>query len=122
MRAGLERHIHGRPTRCGARAAQGLDLGMRAAAGLRPAAPDDHLPCPTVMNDHGADRRIGPGAPQPAAPERQRERHEAHVRLIRVRLDHLQCQGPIFSSDDATRLVAPFHDITREHALRSPIC
>ena len=48
---------------------------MRAAAGLGPAAPDDHA----ILDDDGADRRIGPGAPEPAAAERECELHEAQI-------------------------------------------
>ena len=48
---------------------------MRAAAGLGPAAPDDH----PVLDDDGADCRIGPGTPEPAVTERERELHEAQI-------------------------------------------
>ena len=41
MRAGLERHVKRRAARGRAGAAQRLDLRMRPAAGLRPAAADD---------------------------------------------------------------------------------
>ena len=47
-------------------APQRLDLGMRPATRLGPAATDDDA----ILDDHGADRRIGPGAPEPAAAER----------------------------------------------------
>ena len=52
-----------------------LGLGMRPAAGLGPAAADDHA----VLDDDRADRRIGPGAAEPAAAERQRKLHEALI-------------------------------------------
>ena len=83
MRAWLERDVQrrakGRVICPRAGAAQRLDLGMRPAAGLRPAAADDHA----ILDDDRADRRIGPGAAQPAAAERQRERHEAGVIALR---------------------------------------
>ena len=57
--------------------AQRLDFGMRAAAVLRPAAPDDDA----VLHDHRADRRVRPGVAETAAAERKGERHEAGVVL-----------------------------------------
>ena len=75
MRARLERHVHRGALRRLLGAAQRLDLGMRAAAGLRPAAADDDA----ILDDHRADRRIGPGVAEPAPAERERQRHEARV-------------------------------------------
>ncbi len=72
MRAGLERDIQCRANCRLTRAAQRLDLGMRPAAGLRPAAADNHA----ILDDDRADRRIGPGAAKPAPAEAQSQRHE----------------------------------------------
>ena len=65
MRARLERDVEGRAARGLAGAAQGLDLGMRPAAGLGPAAADDPRRPPSRDNDR-ADRGVGPGAAEPA--------------------------------------------------------
>ncbi len=73
MRAGFERDVERRTARGLACPAQRLDLGMRPAAGLGPAAADNHA----ILDDHRADRRIGPGAAKPAPAERKRQRHEA---------------------------------------------
>jgi hypothetical protein len=59
---------------------------MGPTAGLRPAAAYDDA----VLHDDRADRRIGPGAPEAAAPERQGKRHEAGVIGIRDGLDVVQ--------------------------------
>ena len=75
MRTRLQRHIHRRTLRHLLDAAQRLDLGMRAAAGLRPAARQNDA----VLHDHAADRRIGPGVAEPAPAEREGELHEARV-------------------------------------------
>ena len=75
MGAWLERDIERRPARGGAGAAESLGLGVGPATGLGPATADNH----TVPGDHCADGRIGPGAPEPAPTQRERERHEAGV-------------------------------------------
>ena len=67
MRARLERDVERRAARRLAGAAQRLDFGMRPPAGLRPAAADDDA----VLDDHRADRGIGPGAAEPAPAKRQ---------------------------------------------------
>ncbi len=79
MRAGLERDIQSGAARRRAGAAQRLDLGMGPAAVLRPAAADDRA----VLDDDRADGGIGPGAAEPAAAERQRQRHEAGIIALR---------------------------------------
>ena len=66
MRARLERDVERRAARRVAGAAQRLDLGMRPAAGLGPAAADDHA----VLDDDRADRGVRPGAAKPAPAER----------------------------------------------------
>ena len=76
MRTGLQRHIERGAARGLAGPSQRLRLGMRPAAWLRPAAADDDA----ILDDDRADGRVRPGAPQPAAAERQRELHEALVR------------------------------------------
>ena len=75
MGAWLERDIERRPARGGAGAAESLGLGVGPATGLGPATADNH----TVPRYHCADGRIGPGAPEPAPTQRERERHEAGV-------------------------------------------
>ncbi len=75
MRAWLERHVERRALGVLAGALERLGLGMRPAAGLRPAAADDDA----VLDHHGADRGIGPGPAEPAAAERQRKLHEAVI-------------------------------------------
>ena len=75
MRARLQRDVERGAARRRAGAAQRLDLRMRPAAGLRPAAADDDA----VLDDHRTDGRIGPGAAEPAPAERKRQRHEAPV-------------------------------------------
>ena len=72
-----------------ARTRERLGLGMRTAAGLRPAAPDDDA----VLHDTRTDRRIGPGAPEPAPPERERQpikRASSALRLVRARSTPVQ--------------------------------
>src|SRR6202790_3551150 len=54
-------------------------FGMRPSAGLRPAAPDNDA----VLDHHGADGGIGPGAALPAPAKRQRQLHEALVDSLR---------------------------------------
>ena len=76
MRARLERHVERGAARGLAGALERLGLGMRPAAGLRPAAAEDDA----VLDDHRADRRIGPGAAEPAPAERERKLHEARDR------------------------------------------
>ena len=75
MRARLKRDVKRRAARRVAGAAQSFDLGVRAAAGLRPAAPDDHA----VVDDDRANRGIRPGAAETAAAQCQRQRHEPPV-------------------------------------------
>jgi hypothetical protein len=75
MRARLERDVKRRPASGRACASQSFDLGMRPPAGLCPAAADDH----PILDDHRADRRIGPRASQAPPAQRQRKRHVASV-------------------------------------------
>src|SRR5258707_7903922 len=75
MRARLQRHIERGAARGFAGLLQRLGLGMGTAAGLGPAAADDDA----IFHHDRADGGIGPGAPLPAPPERQRELHEALV-------------------------------------------
>ena len=102
MRARLERHVHRGALRGFLGVPQRLDLGMRAAAGLRPAAAKDDA----VLHDHRADRRIGPGRAQPAPAERQRQRHEARVVRFgrglngRCLVAHLRAAAAVSSSPD----------------------
>ena len=79
VRARLERHVERRPARGGAgaaRAPRSRRAAVRPAASSRARRSPAH---PIVSHDHRTDRRIGPGAPEPAPAERQRERHEAGV-------------------------------------------
>jgi len=57
VRTWLERHVESGALRRFLGAAQRLDLGMRAATFLRPAATENDA----VLHDHRADGRIGPG-------------------------------------------------------------
>jgi hypothetical protein len=75
MRTGLERHVKRGATRGLARAPQRLRLGVRPAAWLSPATPDDDA----IPHDDSAHGRIGPGASLPAPAERQRQLHVALV-------------------------------------------
>ena len=75
MRARLQRHIERGAARGLACTPQRLGLGMRPAAGLRPAAADDDA----ILHHDRADGRIGPGAALPAPAERQRQLHVALV-------------------------------------------
>ena len=75
MRARLQRNVERRAARRRAGPAQRLDLGMGPAPGLGPAAADDDA----VLDDHGADRGIGPCTAEPAPAEGKRERHEAPI-------------------------------------------
>src|SRR3954467_4584057 len=75
MRAGLERHVQRGAAGGGAGTRERLGLGVGAPTRLRPAAPDDD----TVLDDHSADRGIGPGTPEPTPAKRKGEPHEAAV-------------------------------------------
>ncbi len=75
MRARLERHVERCALRGLAGALQRLGLGVRPPARLGPAATDDDA----VLDDHRADRRIGPGPAEPAAAECQRKLHETPI-------------------------------------------
>jgi hypothetical protein len=68
MRARLERHVKRGAARRLAGAAERLDLGMRPAADLRPAAADND----SAFDDDRADGRIWPGAPKPAPAQGER--------------------------------------------------
>ena len=83
VRAGLERHVEGGAAGRAAGAPERLGLGMRTAAGLRPAASDDHRAIGLPPHHHGADGGVGPGAPEPAPAERQGQLHEAKV-VVRI--------------------------------------
>src|SRR5690242_6988809 len=78
MRTRFERDIQRGAAGSLAGAAERLHLGMRAASGLRPAAPDDDA----VLDHDRADRRVRPGAAEAAPSERQGKLHEAPVRFI----------------------------------------
>src|ERR1700691_1698029 len=65
VRARLQRYVQGATARRLAAAAQRLDLGVRPAAGLRPAATDNDA----VFHDHGAHGRIRPCPAEPAPAE-----------------------------------------------------
>src|SRR5690349_16844229 len=78
MRARLQGDIERGAARRHAGPAQRLRLGMRPAADLGPAAADDHA----ILYDHRADGGVGPGPPQAAPPEIERELHEAAVGLF----------------------------------------
>src|SRR5262249_11992427 len=71
MGAWFERHIERGAVCNRAGAAQRLDLGMRPATGLRPAAPDNV----TAPHEDRADRRIRPCSAKSASTQRQCERH-----------------------------------------------
>src|SRR4051794_10963151 len=75
MRAGLERHVQRGAAGRVAGTRKRLGLGVGAATRLRPTAPDDD----TVLDDHRADRGIGPGTPEPTPAKRKCEAHEAAV-------------------------------------------
>ncbi len=78
MRARLQRRVKRRPARRGAGAAQGFGLRMGAPARLRPAAADnDRLA--VRAHHHGAHSGVRPGIAEPAATQREGERHEALV-------------------------------------------
>src|SRR5258705_1378479 len=80
MRARLQRHVERGAARRIPGTPQRLRLGMRTPTALRPAAADND-----AVPDHDrADRRIGPGAAQPAAAERQRKLHETLVGYFRL--------------------------------------
>ena len=66
VRARLERDVEVGAARGLAGAAQGLDLRMRPAAGLGPAAADDPRLAAIAADNDGADRGVGPGAAEPA--------------------------------------------------------
>jgi hypothetical protein len=74
MRAGFEGDVDRGAARRLAGLVERIDLGVRAAAVARAATPDH----PAILDDHAAHGRIGPGAPE--RPARQRERR-AHHRL-----------------------------------------
>ena len=76
MRAGLERHIKRRAARRRARPPQAL---RSPHADARRAGSSRGRRSTPSLHHHRADRRIGPGAPEPAPAERQRQRHEAFV-------------------------------------------
>jgi hypothetical protein len=75
VRAGFERHIERGAARHRAGAPQRLDLGMRSASGLGPAAADDFA----VLDDHRADRGIRPSPAKPASAQHKRQRHKSAV-------------------------------------------
>ena len=103
MRARLERDVKRRAARRLAGAAQRLDLRMRPPAGLRPAAADNDA----VLDDHRADRRIGPGAAEPAPAERERQRHEAGILPQGVRRRaHLRAISAASSPDNSASAVS----------------
>ena len=79
VRAGFQRHVASRAARLFARLDQRHRLGVRATAGLRPAAPDDAV----VVHDHAADVGIGRRPPPRPLGERQRRPHPA------VQIPHL---------------------------------
>src|SRR5262249_41069858 len=70
-----KRHVERRALGRAPRPLQCLGLGMRPTAGLRPATTQDH----TVLDDNRADRRVGPGAAEPAPTERKRKLHETPI-------------------------------------------
>src|SRR5882724_9196235 len=80
MRAWLQRHIERGTPRGLAGPPERLRLGVGTAAGLGPAAADDDA----VLDDDSPDGGIGPGAPLPAPPQRQRQLHEAPVGGFRL--------------------------------------
>ena len=84
VRAGLERDVDRGAERARAGPAQRLDLGVRPAARLGPAAAHDAA----VLDHHAADRGVRPGAAEAALGQPQRQRHEAAVELIRRRRRH----------------------------------
>ena len=75
MRTGLQRHIERGAAGGLTGALERLGFGMRAAAGLGPAAADDDA----ILHHDRADGGIRPGPPLPAPPKRQRKLHEARV-------------------------------------------
>src|SRR5882724_8771918 len=75
----LQRHVERGATGGLAGMRKRHDFGVRPAACLRPAAPDDD----TVLDHHRADGGIGPGAALPAPAERQCQLHEALVGSLR---------------------------------------
>ena len=75
MRTRFQRHIEGRAARGLAGARKRLRLGVRPSARLRPSTADNDA----VLDHDSADGGIGPGAPLPAPPKRQRQLHEAPV-------------------------------------------
>lgn len=75
MRAGLKADIDGRARRRATGLCERHRLGMRASAGLGPAAPDNNA----VADDDAADRRIAAGPPLAAFGKRDRGGQPAPV-------------------------------------------
>ncbi len=75
MGAGFEGNIDRRPARRRTGLRERNHFGMGPPAGLGRATPDDA----PVLDDHAAHGRVWPNLPQPPAPERQGQPHEAGV-------------------------------------------
>src|ERR1700739_2946093 len=75
MRARLERHVERGAARGLASLLQGDRVAVRTPAGLGPAAADDDA----VLDHHGANSRVRPGASEAAPSQSQRELHESAV-------------------------------------------
>ena len=103
VRAGLQRHVKRRAPRRLAGATQRLDLRMRPTPRLRPTAADNDA----VLDDYRTDRRIGPGAAEPAPAKRERQRHEAGILLQGVRRRaHLRAISAASSPDNSASAVS----------------
>ena len=75
MRAWFQRDIERGAARLRAGLRQSFNFGMGTAAGLGPAAADNHA----VLHQHGADRGVRPSIAEPTTAERQSELHESLV-------------------------------------------
>ena len=86
MRAGLQRHVQGRPARLRPRAAQGFRLRVRTAAAGGDTA-RDHL-SGRLIRDDGADGRVWRRGAQPALREPQGNRHHVSIKPGTGRRSH----------------------------------
>ena len=78
MIARFQRHVGGGALGQAAGPGHGLGFGVRAAAGLGPAAADDAV-AQIPAHQNAADRRVRPDDPQPPAGQRQRRQHDRGV-------------------------------------------
>src|SRR5262249_25512056 len=107
VRARLERDVECGAARGLASAAQCLDLRMRPAPGLGPAAADNPRRAVIMAADHGAYGGIGPSAAKPAPAQRQRQRHESAILLATLIAGaHLRAISAASSADSSASAVS----------------